>query len=131
MGDRRPRSPSVGPAGVNSWSPSSSTSSLTTRERDVAAGAPRSDDGRDRDSPVGVPAHRRGHLKAIFEKAGVRSCRELMSAVFSRHYQPRLGGRGRAAAIHRRRTLRRPADPAPPRGISAPAATGQPRAAAT
>lgn len=31
------------------------------------------------------------HLRAIFRKVGVGSCRELMAALFGRHYLPRLG----------------------------------------
>jgi DNA-binding CsgD family transcriptional regulator len=42
-------------------------------------------------TPNSVPAH----FKAIFDKVGVRSRRELVGQVFAQHYQPRMAS-GRA-----------------------------------
>jgi DNA-binding CsgD family transcriptional regulator len=38
------------------------------------------------------------HLKAVFDKVGVRSRRDLVAQIFARHYKPRMLSGGRLGA---------------------------------
>ncbi|HEX4992882.1 MAG TPA: helix-turn-helix transcriptional regulator [Rubrobacteraceae bacterium] len=39
---------------------------------------------------LSTPNTVRDHFKAIFDKVGVRSRRELVAQIFAQHYQPRM-----------------------------------------
>lgn len=84
---------SIGPAGVNELvAIVLDVYNLTARERDVTQQVLRGRGTTEIAAALAMSRHTvEGHLKSIFEKSGVRSCRELMSEIFGRHYLPRLG----------------------------------------
>ena len=64
---------------------------LTPRERQVSSLVLRGQSTRTIAGELGIAAGTvQAHLRSIFEKTGVRSRRELVGAVFHRHYEPRV-----------------------------------------
>lgn len=84
---------SVGPAGLNDLiAVVLDVYGLTVREREVTEQVLRGRSTKQIAASLHMSAYTvQDHLRAVFEKAGVGSRRELMSTIFTRHYQPRLG----------------------------------------
>ncbi|MFD3735912.1 LuxR C-terminal-related transcriptional regulator [Streptomyces sp. NPDC058632] len=79
---------------------------LTPRERDITALVLRGQSTADISRNVGLsPYTVQDHLKAVFNKTGVRSRRDLVAALFARHYSPDVAP---AVSAPQRRTPSRP-----------------------
>ena len=66
---------------------------LTAREAQIASCVLRGLSTREIAQELGVAASTvQEHLKAVFDKVGVRSRRELTAAVFGQRYWPRMAG---------------------------------------
>jgi DNA-binding CsgD family transcriptional regulator len=64
---------------------------LSKRESEILQGVLRGDSTAEMAASFTISSHTvQDHLKAIFEKAGVRSRRELVGRLFAQHYQPRI-----------------------------------------
>lgn len=62
---------------------------LTPRERDITARVLRGQSTADISRSAGLSPHTvQDHLKAVFDKTGVRSRRDLVATLFTRHYAP-------------------------------------------
>lgn len=92
LGDGR-TAVSVGPAGLSDLiAVVLDVYALTAREREVTEHVLRGQSTKQIAAALHVSAYTvQDHLRAVFEKTGVGSRRELMSTIFTRHYQPRLG----------------------------------------
>ncbi|MFF7858032.1 LuxR C-terminal-related transcriptional regulator [Streptomyces sp. NPDC007904] len=79
---------------------------LTPRERDITALVLRGRSTADISRSAGLSPHTvQDHLKAVFDKTGVRSRRDLVAALFARHYLPDVTP---AASTPQRRPPSRP-----------------------
>ncbi|MFF5158416.1 LuxR C-terminal-related transcriptional regulator [Streptomyces sp. NPDC000348] len=80
---------------------------LTPRERDITALVLRGRSTADISRDVGLSPHTvQDHLKAVFDKTGVRSRRDLVATLFARHHLPDAA---LSASVPQRRTRPRPA----------------------
>lgn len=100
LGDGR-TAVSVGPAGLSDLiAVVLDVYALTAREREVTEHVLRGQSTKQIATALHVSAYTvQDHLRGVFEKTGVGSRRELMSTIFTRHYQPRLGGIGDDALV--------------------------------
>jgi|RhiMetdeSRZDD1v2_1073273.scaffolds.fasta_scaffold54050_5 DNA-binding CsgD family transcriptional regulator len=83
---------------------------LTERERDVLLQTIRSRSAKEAAAALGLSAYTVvDHLRAVFEKVGVRSKGELVARIFFEHYYPGLLGEAGPADVSDPRRGPRPA----------------------
>lgn len=92
LGDGR-TAVSIGPAGLTDlMAVILDVYALTPREREVTGHVLRGQSTKQIATALRLSSYTvQDHLRAVFDKVGVGSRRELMSTIFTRHYQPRLG----------------------------------------